>query len=112
MRFVLRLYDPAESSRLDRPPARMIEHMLRICTLLLLLLAMSSDAQDTAGVGSLRGTVIEDYIRQKDIPKLPKKWKWPFQTKLELAVRLLEWVAPYVFAADKSLCIVADGFYA
>jgi hypothetical protein len=30
------------------------------------------------------------YIRQKDIPKLPKKWKWPFQTKLELAVRLLE----------------------
>jgi hypothetical protein len=52
------------------------------------------------------------YIRQKDIPKLPKKWKWPFQTKLELAVRLLEWVALYVFAAGKSLWIVADGFYA
>jgi len=52
------------------------------------------------------------YIRQKDIPKLPKKWKWPFQTKLELAVRLLEWVAPFVFAAGKSLWIVTDGFYA
>jgi hypothetical protein len=52
------------------------------------------------------------YIRQMDIPKLPKKWKWPFQTKLELAVRLLEWVAPFVFAADRSLWIVADGFYA
>lgn len=52
------------------------------------------------------------YIRQKDIPKLPKKWKWPFQTKLQLAVRLLEWVAPFVFAADKSLWIVTDGFYA
>ena len=52
------------------------------------------------------------YIRQKDIPKLPKKWKWPFQTKLELAVRLLEWVAPFVFAAEKSLWLVSDGFYA
>ncbi len=52
------------------------------------------------------------YIRQKDIPKLPKKWKWLFQTKLELAVRLLEWVAPLVFAAGKRLWIVADGFYA
>ena len=52
------------------------------------------------------------YIRQKDIPKLPKRMKWPFQTKLELAVRLLEWVAGYVFAAGKSLWIVTDGFYA
>jgi hypothetical protein len=52
------------------------------------------------------------YIRQKDIPKLPKQWKWPFQTKLELAVRLLEWVAPFVFAVDKSVWIVTDGFYA
>jgi hypothetical protein len=52
------------------------------------------------------------YIRQKDIPKLPKKWKWPFQTKLELAVRLLEWVAPFVFAVGKSLWVVTDGFYA
>jgi hypothetical protein len=52
------------------------------------------------------------YIRQKDIPKLPKKWKWPFQTKLELAVFLLEWVAPFVFAVEKALWIVADGFYA
>jgi hypothetical protein len=52
------------------------------------------------------------YIRQKDIPKLPKKWKWPFQTKLDLAVDLLEWVAPFVFAKGKSLWVVADGFYA
>jgi hypothetical protein len=52
------------------------------------------------------------YIRQKDVGKLPKKWKWPFQTKLALAVRLLEWAAPFVFAAGKSLWIVADGFYA
>ena len=52
------------------------------------------------------------YIRRKDIPKLPKRLKWPFQTKLELAVRLLEWVAPFVFAAGKSLWVVADGAYA
>jgi hypothetical protein len=52
------------------------------------------------------------YIRQKDIPKLPTKWHWPFQTKLELAVRLLGWVALHVFAAGKSLWIVTDGFYA
>ncbi len=52
------------------------------------------------------------YIRQHDIPKLPKRWRWPFQTKLELAVRLLEWVAPFVFAAGRSLWVVADGFYA
>ncbi len=52
------------------------------------------------------------YIREKDLPKLPKQWRWPFQTKLQLAVRLLEWVAPFVFAAGKSLWVVADGFYA
>lgn len=52
------------------------------------------------------------YIRQKDIPKLPKRLKWSFQTKLELAVKLLEWVALFVFAAGKSLWIVTDGFYA
>jgi len=52
------------------------------------------------------------YIRQKDILKLPKRLHWPFQTKLELAVHLLEWVAGYVFAAGKSLWIVTDGFYA
>lgn len=42
---------------------------------------------------------------------MPKKWRWPFQTKLELAVRLREWAAPFVFAVGKSLWIVADGFY-
>ena len=52
------------------------------------------------------------YIRRKDLPKLPKQWKWPFQTKLELAVHLLRWVAQYAFAAGKSLWIVTDGFYA
>jgi hypothetical protein len=38
--------------------------------------------------------------------------KWPFQTKLELAVRLLTWVAGFVFAAGKRLWVVTDGFYA
>jgi hypothetical protein len=52
------------------------------------------------------------YVRAKDIGKIPKKYKWPFQTKLILAARLVEWAAKIVQAAGKSLWIVADGAYA
>lgn len=52
------------------------------------------------------------YVRAKDIGKIPKKYKWPFQTKLILAARLVEWAANIVQAAGKSLWIVADGAYA
>ncbi|MCR4413130.1 MAG: hypothetical protein NUV77_11980 [Thermoguttaceae bacterium] len=35
------------------------------------------------------------YVRRKDLPKLPKRYRWPFQTKLELAVELIQWLAGF-----------------
>lgn len=52
------------------------------------------------------------YVRIKDIGKIPKKYKWSFQTKLIMAARLVEWAANIVHTAGKSLWIVADGAYA
>ena len=52
------------------------------------------------------------YVRQKDVPKLPKKAKWKFQTKLELAAKLLKAVADRVKHLGKALWIVVDGAYA
>ena len=52
------------------------------------------------------------YVRMKDMGKIPKNYRWTFQTKLILAARLVEWAAKIVQAAGKSLWIVADGAYA
>jgi hypothetical protein len=52
------------------------------------------------------------YIRQVDIPRLPSQLGWTFQTKLQLAVDLVLWLAEHAKAAGKRLWIVADGFYA
>jgi DDE superfamily endonuclease len=52
------------------------------------------------------------YIRQGDVAKLPKKLAWSFQTKFQLAVWMIEWVAEILRKAGKNLWIVADGFYA
>jgi hypothetical protein len=52
------------------------------------------------------------YVRQIDIPDLPRHLKWKFQTKLQLAVNLVCWLNGHVKAAGKWLWIVADGFYA
>jgi hypothetical protein len=52
------------------------------------------------------------YVRQKDLPKIPKKLRWEFQTKLQQGAELVAWAAELVFAAGKRLWIVADGFYA
>src|SRR5262245_48585219 len=51
------------------------------------------------------------YVRQKNIGTIPAKYAWTFQTKLELAARLVTWAADLVRAADKKLWIVVDGFY-
>jgi hypothetical protein len=51
------------------------------------------------------------YVRQKTIPAIPKKRKWGFHTKLELAARLLEWLTPLVKKAGKTLWVVVDGGY-
>lgn len=52
------------------------------------------------------------YVRAKNVASIPGRPKWKFQTKLELAVRLLEWAAPLISKAQRPLWVVVDGFYA
>jgi DDE superfamily endonuclease len=51
------------------------------------------------------------YVRQKTIAKIPRQRGWKFATKLVLAARLVEWIAPIVKRAGKTLWIVVDGGY-
>ena len=51
------------------------------------------------------------YVRQKTIAKIPKWRGWTFATKLVLAARLVEWIAPIIKKAGKTLWIVVDGGY-
>lgn len=51
------------------------------------------------------------YVRQKTMPRIPKKRGWTFHTKLDLAAQLLEWLASLVKDAGKSLWVVVDGGY-
>jgi hypothetical protein len=51
------------------------------------------------------------YVRQKTITKIPTWRGWTFATKLILAARLVEWLAPIIKQAGKTLWIVIDGGY-
>jgi hypothetical protein len=51
------------------------------------------------------------YVRQKTMAKVPKWRGWTFATKLVLAARLVEWAAPIIKNAGKTLWIVVDGGY-
>ncbi len=51
------------------------------------------------------------YVRQKTMALIPKWRDWTFATKLVLAARLVEWIAPIVKKAGKMLWIVVDGGY-
>jgi hypothetical protein len=51
------------------------------------------------------------YVREKTIPTIPKKRGWRFRTKLELAARLVQWIAALVKQAGKTLWVVTDGGY-
>ncbi len=51
------------------------------------------------------------YVRRKTMAKIPKWRGWTFATKLVLAARLVEWMAPIVKQAGKTLWIVVDGGY-
>lgn len=51
------------------------------------------------------------YVRQKTIPTIPKCRRWRFCTKLLLAAQLIEWIAPIVKMAGKTLWVVVDGGY-
>ena len=51
------------------------------------------------------------YVRQKTMATIPKCRGWTFATKLVLAARLVEWIAPILKKAGKTLWIVVDGGY-
>lgn len=51
------------------------------------------------------------YVRQKTMAKIPEWRDWTFATKLVLAARLVEWLAPLVKQAGKTLWLVVDGGY-
>jgi hypothetical protein len=51
------------------------------------------------------------YIRLKDIGKLPRYYRWQFQTKLQQAADMIRWAANLAIEAGKRLWIVTDGFY-
>jgi DDE superfamily endonuclease len=52
------------------------------------------------------------YVRHQDLPKVPARYGWAFQTKLELAVRLVRWLVGWARFLGKPLWVVTDGGYA
>ena len=51
------------------------------------------------------------YVRKKTVPTIPRKRHWKFRTKLELAARLVRWLAEPLKKAGKTLWVVVDGGY-
>lgn len=52
------------------------------------------------------------YVKAKDFPKLQRRCRWSFRTKLILAAELVRWAENVVRPLGKPLWIVADGAYA
>ena len=57
----------------------------------------------------LRGLL---YVKAKDMPKLRRRCRWTFRTKLQLAAELVKWAEKVARPLEKSLWVVADGAYA
>ena len=52
------------------------------------------------------------YVRQKTLATIPPERRWHrFATKLQLAARLVEWIAPILKRAGKTVWVVIDGGY-
>jgi hypothetical protein len=52
------------------------------------------------------------YVREQDVPKLPKRSRWTFQTKLQQAADLVIHAAKLLQYHGKQVWCVADGAYA
>lgn len=52
------------------------------------------------------------YVRQQDVAKIPKRYRWTFQTKLEQAADLVLRAAKLLQHHGKTVWCVADGAYA
>src|SRR5262249_29130019 len=53
----------------------------------------------------LRGLL---YVRQKDVPRIPRRPGWTFRTKLELAAELVGWVAQWIGFLGRAVRVVVD----
>ena len=52
------------------------------------------------------------YVRKQTMATIPRRRRWHrFATKLQLAARLVEWLAPLLKKADKTIWVVVDGGY-
>jgi hypothetical protein len=52
------------------------------------------------------------YVRRKDIKALPRWYRVPFRTKLEMAADLVHWAVDWLQLLGKAVWVVADGAYA
>jgi hypothetical protein len=52
------------------------------------------------------------YVRRRDVGKLPRWYRVPFRTKLEMAAEAVAWLADWLKYLGKTLWVVADGAYA
>ena len=52
------------------------------------------------------------YVKRKDMPRLAGRCRWTFQTKLQLAARLVKWAVEILKNMGKPIWIVFDGAYA
>jgi len=52
------------------------------------------------------------YVREKDVPRVPRRQRWSFRTKLELAAELVGWAAAWVWSLGRAVRVAVDGFYA
>jgi len=52
------------------------------------------------------------YVRAKDIANIPRRYKWRFRTKLQLAAKQMLKFAEMAKTAGKTVWVVADGAYA
>jgi len=52
------------------------------------------------------------YVKRKDFPRLAGRCRWTFQTKLQMAERLITWAVQQLKHLGKPLWIVFDGAYA
>jgi DDE superfamily endonuclease len=52
------------------------------------------------------------YVRARDVATIPARYGWAFRTKLELAARLVGWLATWARFLAKPLWVVVDGGYA
>lgn len=52
------------------------------------------------------------YVRQKDVPSIPDRYGVRFQTKLEQAAELVEWLAASLQRLGRPIWVVVDGAFA